>query len=149
MQALIHVPPPQAGIFARTGSGRALALCGGLVAMALVLPAFQRSFLAGSAALAQEKPRGCPAVSARTAHATEAAGRAHHLTAASAAFATVTPAQMTCGQLFATYPPEDEALGNLGGDPFAYHVFNRDAELSELRQSSDTCLNRTAEIAGQ
>jgi hypothetical protein len=56
---------------------------------------------------------------------------------------------MTCGQLFATYPPEDAALGNLGGDPFAYHVFNRDAELSELRQSSDACLNRTAEIAGQ
>jgi hypothetical protein len=59
----------------------------------------------------------------------------------------LTLAQQSCARLFALYPPMDEALGNTGGDPFAYHVFNREAELAAMRASSEACLNRTVASA--
>lgn len=84
---------------------------------------------------------GCASATAAIMEATEAADRAER--AVTASQETGALAQKSCARLFALYPPVDEALGNIAGDPFAYHEFNREAELAAMRAASEDCLNRT------
>ena len=42
------------------------------------------------------------------------------------------------------HSPLDGALGNAGGDPYAYHVFNREEALKVAKQAADACSSAAA-----
>ena len=57
------------------------------------------------------------------------------MTASSSAFAQ----PISCTGFIHAYPPVDHAIGNAGGDPYAFHVFNREEELAEAKRAHDAC----------
>ena len=101
-----------------------------------------------SAAFPHHEPVCASATATITETTTEAPTRAESVTKPTDP-GELTPMPTGCSQLFAAYPPIDEALGNTDGDPFAYLVFNREPDLATMREASERCFNRTFARAEQ